>query len=410
MPKTLVILDGHVAGHHQFFLEMFIRAMHSEVDQTFAIGPGAEPTRERLSGKGIEIAALRRPFLLSVLYDCLRVAGCNPGSSFYVVSIILARWKLRRLKASDISVFLPYVYEEEFGKLASALFRLLGISWGGLCSEGRWVRHPEKFQRETASVFQSRALRHENFRKALHRSRVKVWGVLDEKVETALNEGFEVFLPEGGRAIRVPEVVAENEEQPISEPMRRKILEWANGRKIVSIVGFLKSGKGLVQFCELAESEPEGYCFLIAGRISWESYTAAESDLIRRTIMTCPALCAYQDNRLADEYFNAALSVADLLFMRYQDWTNSSNMLSQAVRFEVPVVVESGYLLADRVARFGLGIVVDSSSPGREILPAEPSKLSRIRETADWDGYRSEHNVGLFREVAKEMLEEIKGS
>jgi hypothetical protein len=65
--------------------------------------------------------------------------------------------------------------------------------------------------------------------------------------------------------------------------------------------------------------------------------------------------------------FNAILAGADIIFAVYRDFYRSSNMLSKAAYFEKPILVSSGCLMGERVARYGIGLAVASNSAS-EIL------------------------------------------
>jgi hypothetical protein len=93
--------------------------------------------------------------------------------------------------------------------------------------------------------------------------------------------------------------------------------------------------------------------------------------------------------------FNAILAGADVIFAVYRDFYRSSNMLSKAAYFEKPILVSAGCLMGERVAKYGIGLTVTSTSAS-EILTCLDTALHIDDLKSKFAAYRAVFNRGEF--------------
>ena len=106
---------------------------------------------------------------------------------------------------------------------------------------------------------------------------------------------------------------------------------------------------------------------------------------------------------------NDVISQCDLLFAAYEDFPNSSNILSKAARFRKPVIVRDGYLMAERVREFRMGEVIEAvgdNSVG-DVVRRVTDDLDGWVDVVEprWDDYIRENNYGRLMDRVEELLD-----
>jgi hypothetical protein len=169
-----------------------------------------------------------------------------------------------------------------------------------------------------------------------------------------------------------------------------KIKQRAAGRKIVLLGGSIGKQKNIVQWANLiCNADPKKWYFVQVGRISHNNLSKEDKHALAILDQRHPENFYIHAEYLPDETsFNAILADADIIFAVYRDFYRSSNMLSKAAYFEKPILVSSGCLMGDRVARYGIGLAVTSTSAS-EILAGLDAALQIDELQLKFAAYRA---------------------
>jgi hypothetical protein len=176
-----------------------------------------------------------------------------------------------------------------------------------------------------------------------------------------------------------------------------KIKQRAAGRKIVFLGGSIGKQKNLVQWANLiSNADPKKWYFVQVGRINHNNLSKEDEQALAILDQPRPENLYIHADYLPDETsFNAILAGADVIFAVYRDFYRSSNMLSKAAYFEKPILVSSGCLMGERVARYGIGLAVASTS-APEILAGLDATLYIDDLKSKFAAYRAVFNRGEF--------------
>lgn len=166
-----------------------------------------------------------------------------------------------------------------------------------------------------------------------------------------------------------------------SGTLAQEIRQRAAGRKIVFLGGSIGGQKNLARWYELvALADAKRWFFVQIGELHKGTFTPEDVVAHKSTLAAMPENLFVRAEYLPDERaFNEIISISDVIFAVYRDFRISSNMLGKAAAFEKPILVAEGYLMGQRVVRYGIGQVApqdDTSAMLRalESLP-EPATL-----------------------------------
>lgn len=150
----------------------------------------------------------------------------------------------------------------------------------------------------------------------------------------------------------------------------------SRGRPVVLAIGKLAAKKGLLRLLDWAEADREGkILFAMVGK--WFPGTFPEGDRRRfEEARDRDNVFFYPEEVPTEGEYNELVRRAGFLYLGYPAFSGSSNNLTKAGVFGTPVLVEDGFLLADRVRRHGLGEVFDPDASPEEMI-------ARIGELAD---------------------------
>ena len=97
-----------------------------------------------------------------------------------------------------------------------------------------------------------------------------------------------------------------------------------------------------------------------------------------------------------------------MVYAAYKDFPNSSNILTKAAVLKKPVIVSDGYVMAERVRKYGLGEVV-TEGDAEDIAKTLKRMLAEgysenLESRARWDEYHSVHAVERLPECFEQLL------
>jgi len=233
---------------------------------------------------------------------------------------------------------------------------------------------------------------------------IRLVGVLDEHAVEPLKK-----ITCGKPVCVFPDITCEKmPEEWSGTGLAYKVKSFAKGRPIVSLTGHLQWTKGLDLFTQAAgHSGMSEVFFFLSGEINWSEIPIEEKTKLQAEWERLPNLYAHLQ-QLPEPTMNSVYAISDVVVAAYRRFPNSSNALTKAAVWERPIVVCDGYLMAERVKKFGLGEVIPESSAEALVVALKRMLTSgyydKLRIRARWEEYRKEHSVARLKKIMKEKL------
>lgn len=128
----------------------------------------------------------------------------------------------------------------------------------------------------------------------------------------------------------------------------------------VGIIGNMSNYKGLIDFIKTAENSSQSYTYLVAGNIPNWVYSADElktiADFLERPNVT------YIDGYISDgQELNSLLSKCRMIWVAYNSFPHSSNILVKCSYFKVPVIAKNVGIIGQAVSKYHLGVFLNST-------------------------------------------------
>ena len=176
-------------------------------------------------------------------------------------------------------------------------------------------------------------------------------------------------------------------------------------RKVVCLVGAIHPRKGVRAFLKVAEIlKEEAVCFVIAGEVLWGAFDSGTTRILRDAVECGQAghgNLFVLDQRIPEEAdFNWLVKWSTVCYLAYVGFDGSSNVLSKASAFGVPVIVSEGTILANACRQYNLGWVVDEDNEAtiaeavREAMAAPPDR-NALRDFAGYAARQSENALEI---------------
>ncbi|GAB7081074.1 diacylglycerol kinase catalytic domain-containing protein [Megalodesulfovibrio paquesii] len=172
-------------------------------------------------------------------------------------------------------------------------------------------------------------------------------------------------------------------ELPDHEPeLAATIRARARGRRIVFLGGAIRSQKNILRWEELIHrADPARWFFVMVGEICRDALDGDELQAADRLLLQPPEHLFVRPGYLEDEReFNALIALTDVIFAAYNQFPYSSNMLGKAAQFGKPLLAAKGYLLGNRVERFGIGRTVAEDDSAAMLSALEHMAVSPVPE------------------------------
>lgn len=294
-------------------------------------------------------------------------------------------------------IFYACIYDRDFAWLRYAS-PILQIPWTGLYLHASSVRIDGQ-----RKLNQSEVYKHERIFRLSSCGGV---GILDEGILTQMSTRLRKPV------IRIPDladkgVVGSPEERELG--MRLK--HFAAGRPIVGLFGHLQRSKGMLTILRAASiTGAENICFALAGDVLWPP-DEIEAEQARAAIAGLPNVWSYLKRIPSEGGFGQLIEACDVLAATYIDFPHSSNILAKAAVYEKPVIVSDGFLMAERVRRFGTGEVIRQEN-AEEFLGAvhaitmNPDEW-KSSKAPRWGDYRKEHSFGELKNALRKLVDPI---
>ena len=160
------------------------------------------------------------------------------------------------------------------------------------------------------------------------------------------------------------------------------ILSKAKKRKIVSLLGAISRRKGIYTFVDTAKlMSSENYFFVLAGK----SFLDTEAENYLQENFANRENCFFFKEGIPTEAdFNKLVSISDILYAAYIDFTQSSNMFAKASLFKKPLIVSKGFYMEEIILKYDFGIAINQNS-AKEC--ADAIRFLILNSNENKDGY-----------------------
>lgn len=352
--KTVALVEWNWMGHHPTYFRKLLIGFHSCGARVLAMCPeSAIPEMKdwlESQPNGNELTA-------AVDFIPVRLFGERGGRvpkfirkreqgwrTFGQISSRIKQWENHTGHKVSL-VFFSTIYDSNFEnfRYASRLFR---HPWSGIYLHARAFRLPG-----SPLPYQTRLPCPDKIFTLPSMSSVCV---IDEGAVAPMTE-----LSGGQPVFEFPDVTECAVEAPLEgTTLSGKLKHFANGRKIVVCMGHLQKTKGLLELCRAArDPQLQHVCFFFGGEVIWTGMTRQEVQIVLTTWEQSPNVLTHLA-RLSDATMNAIMVTADVVFAAYTNFPNSSNIMTKAARFERPIIVSDGFLMAERVRLYRTGKIV----------------------------------------------------
>lgn len=203
-------------------------------------------------------------------------------------------------------------------------------------------------------------------------------------------------------------------ELPDREPaLVTQLRAAAAGRRIILLPGVLAKRKGVMALLDAARlAEARSWCFACVGVLDEAiRRTYTDDDLRRIDAAIAGALpnVWFHPARIEDEReFNAVVAACDVLFAAYELFAHSSGIVTKAGFFEKPVLVSSGYCMAQDVQAFRLGLSVDPHQPDAVVQALDtlldPAARARLVGPPDYAGFHRHYGREALQDAFARVL------
>lgn len=381
-PITLALADTRWVGHHPTFFREFAASLRRLGVFVIALCPQPE---DLAAGDGVYATRLDAPHgsLLTPLDN-------DPTTT------LLRWWATRRAldRAEDACghradlVFFPYLDNYlRFLPSPGVPDLVLGRPWSGLYFRNQHLGHPA---RSPTSLVRNLA---KGDRLLRSRRALPMIGVLDERFNDEMTRSA------GRIALPFPDIT--DETPPTGPtPLVEKLRTLAAGRPIIGLAGSLEKRKGLLTLLRTAEASAaagDNWFFAAVGPFADETFSPEELAWIEdcRRRLTGSLHLDMSRQRIPDGApYNSVFSTFTVSWAAYEDFQGSSNTLTKAALFRIPVVATEGECIGQRVASHSLG----ATFPERDHAAARAALGRLIAEERDgsgrrgYDGYRHFHS------------------
>lgn len=387
--KTIALVDWCWVGHHPTYFINFTSTLLQLGYRVLAICPNPQAVWEGVDSEfhgNLEVQSCAWKYTVRFPWALLnQIAGA--ARSFGVLRKQLNAWESQAGQVID-NLFFACVYDRHFRFFRSTAWGFRW-KWSGLYLHAEDVRRQLRDAKKAGDVSSPWSyLCHPN---------VVSLAVLDEGVLDYLQQRT------NKRVVRMPDI-ANTDVEPLSV-LREEIVRRAKGRKVVSLLGYLKTSKGVDAFCQAALSaEGQKHFFVLGGQFVPSELSSEELGLIQEMRAAENVMLALRP--LSEPEFNAVFLVTDVIYAAYVDFHNSSNVMTKAAYFGKPLIVSEGSLMAERCRKYSLGKVIPQSDAGAFLAAmCEIERNSRMVRTQGQDEYFRLHSTEILPHVFSELLE-----
>jgi glycosyltransferase involved in cell wall biosynthesis len=408
--KCVALIEWHWEGHHPTFFALDILALEELGVHILAVSPRPEEAFQTVAQlrqeRGLPPSRIGQTTYLSCTSQRMRFGRL----SFLPVTRI--DWTLRHFRGLERQIkawqvesgrqvdllFYACIYDREF-KWFGIAQPFLNLPWSGLYLQALSPRRPN----DAASAPGQST----DMQKILSSSRCQAVVVLNEAAASSLSA-----------ATNKPVVVfpdLTDERLPANtdaNSLEVRLRQFANGRPVVGLFGHLRKSKGVLPLARASQHPRlKNVCFAFGGELAPLAFSPEETKILSDVLTQGENTWSHLSRIPDEEQLNALMSACDILYAGYLNFPYSSNILAKAAFLRKPVIVNDGFLIADRVRRFRMGEVVPPNDPDQLVetlaqITRDPKAWMEKNEPR-WPDYRREHSFARLKEAFCELLEKI---
>lgn len=357
----IVLVEPNLSGHHQLYLESFYGVLKDLGHDVSIISSDSTLYKGKVLKYTNPILYFKNGFLKKI------------NVFFNLFITVLNLWRVRSLVKKNVDGIFFCCIDDYMNELLPAfLFDLLiPVQVSGLILKARFYNSFFEFDR----------------RNILRANRFRSIGSLDEFATKEL----QTF---NKNVIRFPDFSDETDPN-VDYSLATYILEQANGRKIISILGAIHMRKGIHTFVECSKiMSTEKYYFIIVGK----SYLSPKEEnylqlnfIAENTFFSLQKIPTEAD-------FNRLVQISDVIFAAYLNFTQSSNMLAKSALFSKPLIVSKGYYMEEATCKYSLGYVIEQNS-------IDEAALFICSAAFDWDNKCSDASNYLANNCTEKLYD-----
>ncbi len=290
--------------------------------------------------------------------------------NWFVISSFIKKFSRQTLKRPDLVFFLKFEDMTQGFLINKYLFDLLfKCSWSGI-----YIHFPNTPGKRKAIVhkffYNSNALFRSKYFLKIHTLQENCVSYLEQKT--------------GKPVILLPDFtdISVSKESRLANLIKAK----SKGKKIIGCLGGQDTRKGTLTLLKIAEilKNDDKLFFVFIGKMNYLK-SDLELDRIKKWIaeknISAYGNCFLYFNRLESEAeFNSIFKICDVIFAVYKNFFYSSNIMTKAAYFKIPIVVNHQGLMAERVKRHQIGALCGSEDLSsciraiKSVLANKPSK------------------------------------
>ena len=189
-----------------------------------------------------------------------------------------------------------------------------------------------------------------------------------------------------------------------ASPLLAKISSFCDGKPLIGLVGTTDRRKGIFDFLSVAKlTNAADLRFLVCGDVSTSAQNRELAAFEKQLRKAHVRNVLHIRQRLHDGIeFNSVIQRLSLLWTAYPHFPFSSNLLTKASFFRVPVAANVGGLIARRVTDYDLGVVLPAQDAEKS-LSVIRAFLHRqeIREPRYSDYFQLHSTDRAYQQLAK---------
>lgn len=404
--NCVALVDWNWTGHHPTFFNHFVMALEDSGAEVVALCPDpdgaakhAARTRAAENADGPRRGSTR---FAKISVPEARFGGLRPRRigeidrairHFTGIETQVTEFAAASCLQVD-AVFHACIYERDFEwfHLARPFLR---IPWTGLYLHAMSYRMPGRFRPGTEKLPRPDRI--------FHGKKCLGVAILDEGIVGPMADHL------GKPVVAFPDPPDMGELADVNDrALGDDLKNFAAGRPVVGLFGHLLKSKGLLAFLEAAAlPEAAETCFALGGEMLWP-FDGKERAGLRATIDGLPNLWTHFERIPTEAALSHLMGSCDVIAAAYLDFPHSSGIQAKAAALGKPLIVSDGYLMAERVRRFGTGEVIPQGD-ARELLDAvlrigaDPESWIRQNQPR-WRDYLDEHSVSRLKQALVRLL------
>ena len=285
-------------------------------------------------------------------------------------------------------VFIPYLDQalypayNRFPLIKKSLFdRIVRFAWTGLFFHPKFNLYPL-----SEGIFRY---------KSCHSL-----ALLDSRETDRINQS----LPDK-KAVLLPDF-ADLEIHSSPPPFINDILARAAGRPIVALAGVLARRKGIITMADIAQlAKPDDFYFVACGKLQDDDFSVAELNRLKALNQNPSRNLLITDEFLPTEAdFNALIQASAIVFLGYQDFPHSSNVMTKAAHFQKPVLCMESSYMGYLTKKHNLGLTFPELDPAAGLQALMQLKSNYESDFASMTNFANQMTLDILEERLSQLL------